>query len=124
MAPYISSYTKQRIINLCETIPRYTDISKSILKEDGVVISRQTVAKVVKTYRRYGYVPRKEKSGRKKKMLIEHLNFIDLKMGENDEYSSVGMTILNVINSNFIAKNVDFTQSFNLKEAFRQSRFL
>ena len=92
MAPCLSSYTKQRIVNLSKIYKSYTEIVRK-LEEEEIRVSRQTISKIIKRFNHTGSLgTHTTNSGWKRSLCLEHANFIDAKMEENDEYTSVGKT--------------------------------
>ncbi|XP_057295853.1 uncharacterized protein LOC130624292 [Hydractinia symbiolongicarpus] len=67
----------------------YTQISKIIEEEDGKKISRQTISKIVRRFNETKSLAPKRKSGRKRKLTLDHHNFIDKCYENNDELTSV-----------------------------------
>ena len=90
MAPALSAYTKQRIVNLAEKYPKYMVIVRILFEQEKIKVSRQTVSNIVKKYTETGITSAKSKSGRKSKWTLEHYDFLDAKMRENDENTSYG----------------------------------
>ena len=86
MAPVLSRYLKQRIINLSETGKTYVDICREIQIADHKKNSRQAVSSVIKR----GSIFNKNKAGRPPLVTLEHKNYIDECLEKNDELSSVG----------------------------------
>ena len=64
-----------------------TRITK-ILAEEGINVSRTSVSKFLKRYRKSGSLFDAPRSGRKSKLYQEHLTFIDENMKANDELTS------------------------------------
>jgi transposase len=64
-----------------------TRITK-ILAEEGINVSRTSVSKFLKRYRKSGSLLDTPRSGRKSKLYEEHLTFIDENMKANDELIS------------------------------------
>ena len=90
MAPQLSCYIKQRIVNMAENGKSYTNISKIILAEDQLNVSRQAISAVYARYKQTGSFTSKRKSGKKKKLEIAHYDYIDECYENNDELTSVG----------------------------------
>ncbi|XP_057299461.1 uncharacterized protein LOC130630079 [Hydractinia symbiolongicarpus] len=85
----LPKYFRQRIINLKQKRMTYTQISKIIEEEDGKKISRQTISKIVQRFNETKSLAPKRKSGRKRKLTLDHHNFIDKCYENNDELTSV-----------------------------------
>ena len=84
-------YTKLRIISLASKSKSVNAIVRQ-LKEEDTRITRQTVAKVLKKYRESRTVADKTAPGRQPILTREQMDFIDSKMEENDELTSIGKT--------------------------------
>ena len=84
-----SEYTKLRIISLASKAKSINAIVRQ-LKEEDTKITRQTVAKVLKKYRGSETLADKTAPGRQPILTREHMDFIDSKMEENDELTSIG----------------------------------
>ena len=86
-----SEYTKLRIISLASKSKSINAIVRQ-LKEEDMRITRQTVAKVLKKYRESGTLADKTAPGRQPNLTRDQMDFIDSKMEENDELTSIGKT--------------------------------
>lgn len=84
-------YTKLRIISLASKSKSVNAIVRQ-LKEEDTRITRQTVAKVLKKYRESRTVADKTAPGRQPILTREQMDFIDSKMEENNELTSIGKT--------------------------------
>lgn len=93
MAPTLSLYTKQRITALYKFHKKHADIV-SVLAAENIVVSRQTVSKIIFKINTTGSVANKPKSGRKRLVNVDVMNFIDISMEKNDECTSVGKIII------------------------------
>ena len=91
MAPVLSRYIKRRIVNLANLGNRYTKITEILLQEDNFKVSRQAVSNTVTKFRNDNSLSSDRKSGRKRILTHEHLNFIDKSYEENDELTSVDL---------------------------------
>ena len=88
--PRTSDYVKQRVITLYKQGLHFSKIARELKETEGITIYRCTISKLVKKFKQYGTMADKPIPGRKSKVLIEHFNFIDQKMEENDELTSPG----------------------------------
>ena len=84
-------YTKLRIISLASQSLSVNSIVRE-LQEENIRIRRQTVARILKKYKREGTIADKAGPGRKPILTREQMEFIDAKMEENDELTSIGET--------------------------------
>ena len=83
-------YTKLRIISLASQSLSVNSIVHE-LQEENIRIRRQTVARILKKYKREGTIADKAGPGRKPILTREQI-FIDAKMEENDELTSISET--------------------------------
>ena len=86
-----SEHTKLRIISLASKSKSINAIVRQ-LKEEDTRITHQTVAKVLKKYRESGTLADKTTPGRQPILTRQQMDFIDSKMEENDELTSIGKT--------------------------------
>ena len=77
MATVLSLYIKKRIVSLSNLGKQYTAICKIILREENVKVSRQAVASTVRKFKFENTLTSAVKSGRKKIITMDHLDFID-----------------------------------------------
>ena len=84
-------YTKLRIISLSSQLQSINSIVRQ-LHEENIKIRRQTVARILKKFKREGTLTDETVPGRKTILTREQLEFIDAKMEENDELTSIGET--------------------------------
>ena len=80
-----------RIISLSSESKSINAIVRQF-KEEDTRITRQTVAKVLKKYRESGTLADKTAPGRQPNLTRDQMDFIDSKMEENDELTSIGKT--------------------------------
>lgn len=84
-------YVKLRIIALSSGAKNINTIVRQ-LKEEGIKIRRQTVARIIKQFKECGSLTDKPAPGRTPVLTREHMDFIDAKLEENDELTAVGKT--------------------------------
>lgn len=84
-------YTKLRIISLASQSLSVNSIVRE-LQEENIRIRRQTVTRILKKYKREGTIADKAGPGRKPILTREQMIFIDAKMEENDELTSISET--------------------------------
>lgn len=82
-------YVKLRIVSLSSTLKSINEIVRH-LQEEGIKITRQAVARILKQYKETGSLADKTAPGREPTLSREVMNFMDAKMEENDELTSVG----------------------------------
>ena len=88
--PSTSDYTKLRVLALQQQGKSYKNIVTE-LKSEGISITRQTVSSTIKRYEKNKTLSEKERTGRKRILTVDQLNFIDEQMHQNDELTSTGM---------------------------------
>lgn len=84
-------YVKLRIVSLSSNVKSIRAIVR-YLQEDGIKIKRHTVGRILKEYKSSGFLVDKTAPGRQPILSLDQLNFIDAKMEENDELTSIGKT--------------------------------
>ena len=87
MAPVLSLYIKRRIISLSNLGKQYTAIWKIILRGENKNVSRQAVASTVRKFKFANTLTSAVKSGRKKIITMDHLDFLDQSYDQNDEFN-------------------------------------
>ena len=78
-----------RVISLSSKAHSIIAIVRQLQQED-IKIRRQTVAKILKQFRECGTLADQPAPGRKPIVSMQHLDFIDAKLEENDELTVVG----------------------------------
>ena len=75
----LNLYGRTRLINLRESKPGISiqDLCRRLEEEDGIKISRQSVAAFLKRYDETGMVTDQHRNGRVPKLKPEHFDFID-----------------------------------------------
>ena len=89
----LSTYEKQRILNyyLQGLLPSQI---LSALKVEGIVSTRQTIARFIKRYRQSGSIARKEGSGRPSTISDRVLRLVETRMKEDDETTATQLHAL------------------------------
>ena len=89
-------HVKIRIVSLSSKSKSINAIVRQ-LKDEGIKIRRQTVAKIIKRYNEDGSLADKPRSGRKPILTLQQMTFIDEKMEANDELTAVGKNLIETI---------------------------
>lgn len=81
-------YVKMRVISLSSKAWSINAIVRQ-LKQEDIKIRRQTVPKILKQFRECGTLADKPAPGRKPIVSMQHLDFTDTKLEENDKLTAV-----------------------------------
>ena len=84
----LSLYARNRVNSLQSSGVNITKIT-DILQEEGIRTSRSSVSLFLSRYRRSGRLQDAPRSGRKQILYEQHCKYIDNKMTENDELTSL-----------------------------------
>ena len=89
-------HVKIRIVSLSSKSKSINAIVRQ-LRDEGIKIRRQTVARILKKYNEDGSLADKPASGRKPILTLEQMTFIDEKMEANDELAAIGKNLSEMI---------------------------
>ena len=87
MAQNLSSNVKFKIISIKSKglLPK---VILNKLEQEGIYTTARTVRRTVKKFKLKGSISKNQKSGRKKKVYVKHMQFIDKAYEENDELTA------------------------------------
>ena len=111
--PRMSENTKQRMVLLKNEGKNYSEISLQLFTE-GISVTRQTVAPLIKRFNETQSLEYRLSSGRLSKLHNVHLSFIEEKMQENDELTSIGNINIHY-NVRLLLDNMRFIIIFNTR---------
>lgn len=83
----LTTYQRMRIINLSNKGFKPPSIVK-LLRNEDILITRQTINRILKRHREHGRTLHCQKSGRQSKITKQIKNFIDRSYDQNGEYSA------------------------------------
>ena len=85
----LSLYARKRIVNLRRLGKNVSEIVRKIREEDNITASRPAVSLFLKRFNQTGSINDKQRTGRHRKLVLQHFDIIDEEMRRNDELSSI-----------------------------------
>ena len=85
-----SEYVKLRVLSLLKQGKKISETIRELKVIDDVKIDRRTVAKLLRKMKTNSSIGDKTSPGHTPKLLLQHLDFIDRKLEENDELTAPG----------------------------------
>ncbi|KXJ16808.1 Transposable element Tcb2 transposase [Exaiptasia diaphana] len=86
-----SDYVKLRVLNSFKKRRNVAETVRKLRSDDGIKIDRRTVSKLFKKFKTGQSTADKPNKGRTPTITKQHYDFIDQKLEENDELTSVGL---------------------------------
>ena len=85
-----SEYVKRQVVAKFKQSKKISEVVRELKEEEDLSISRHTVARLFEKIRTNASLADNYSTGRQPLLQNNHLAFIDQKMQENDELTSIG----------------------------------